>query len=128
MADRLRTVEGLKDISGGAEDTAPALHITVDKEKAIEHNLTTAQVYMAIVQELTRSIQATQVTTTTTSLSATIHSPDGETDRQKLERMTVTATLRDGTTEEVPLKDIITCTETETLSSIYRLPSAVSFP
>ena len=121
VADRLRTVEGLKDISGGAEDTAPALHITVDKEKAIEHNLTTAQVYMAIVQELTRSIQATQVTTTTTSLSATIHSPDGETDRQKLERMTVTATLRDGTTEEVPLKDIITCTETETLSSIYRL-------
>ena len=121
VADRLKTVEGLKDISGGAEDTAPALHITVDKEKAIEHNLTTAQVYMAIVQELTRSIQATQVTTTTTSLSATIHSPDGETDRQKLERMTVTATLRDGTTEEVPLKDIITCTETETLSSIYRL-------
>ncbi len=121
VAERLRTVEGLKDISGGAEDTAPALHITVDKEKAIEHNLTTAQVYMAIVQELTRSIQATQVTTTTTSLSATIHSPDGETDRQKLERMTVTATLRDGTTEEVPLKDIITCTETETLSSIYRL-------
>ena len=121
VADRLRTVEGLKDISGGAEDTAPALHITVDKEKAIEHNLTTAQVYLAIVQELTRSIQATQVTTTTTSLSATIHSPDGETDRQKLERMTVTATLRDGTTEEVPLKDIITCTETETLSSIYRL-------
>ena len=121
VADRLRTVEGLKDISGGAEDTAPALHITVDKEKAIEHNLTTAQVYMAIVQELTRSIQATRVTTTTTSLSATIHSPDGETDRQKLERMTVTATLRDGTTEEVPLKDIITCTETETLSSIYRL-------
>ena len=121
VADRRRTVEGMKDISGGAEDTAPALHITVDKEKAIEHNLTTAQVYMAIVQELTRSIQATQVTTTTTSLSATIHSPDGETDRQKLERMTVTATLRDGTTEEVPLKDIITCTETETLSSIYRL-------
>ena len=121
VADRLRTVEGLKDITGGAEDTAPALHITVDKEKAIEHNLTTAQVYMAIVQELTRSIQATQVTTTTSSLSATIHSADGETDRQKLERMTVTATLRDGTTEEVPLKDIITCTETETLSSIYRL-------
>ena len=121
VADRLRTVEGLKDISGGGEDTAPALHITVDKEKAIEHNLTTAQVYLAIVQELTRSIQATQVTTSTNSLSATIHSADGETDRQKLERMTVTATLRDGTTEEVPLKDIITCTETETLSSIYRL-------
>ena len=35
--------------------------------------------------------------------------------------MTVTATLRDGTTEEVPLKDIITISETETLSSIHRL-------
>ena len=121
VADRLRTVEGLKDIGGGAEDTAPALHITVDKEKAIEHNLTTAQVYLAIVQELTDTVTATQVSTSTTALSATIHSADGETDRQKLEKMTVTATLRDGTTEEVPLKDIITITETETLSSIYRL-------
>ena len=121
VADRLRTVEGLKDISGGGEDTAPALHITVDKEKAIEHNLTTAQVYLAIVEELTRSIQATQVTTSTNSLSATIHSADGETDRQKLEKMTVTATLRDGTTEEVPLSNIITVVETETLASIHRL-------
>lgn len=121
VADRLRAVEGLKDITGGGEDTAPALHITVDKEKAIEHNLTTAQVYLAIVEELTRSIQATQVTTNTSSLSATIHSADRETDRQKLEKMTVTATLRDGTTQAVPLLDIITMEETETLASIHRL-------
>ena len=121
VADKLKTVEGLKEISGGAEDTSPALHITVDKEKAIEHNLTTAQVYMAIVQELTSSVKATQVTTSTTALSATILSADGETDRQKLERMTLMATLRDGTTEEVPLRDIITVTETETLSSVHRM-------
>ena len=121
VAERLKTVEGLREITGGAEDTSPALHITVDKEKAIEHNLTTAQVYLAIVQELTSSVSTSQVTTSTTSLSATIHSEDGETDRRKLEKMTVTATLRDGTTEEVPLKDIITISETETLSSIHRL-------
>ena len=77
--------------------------------------------YLAIVQELTSSVSTSQVTTSTTSLSATIHSEDGETDRRKLEKMTVTATLRDGTTEEVPLKDIITISETETLSSIHRL-------
>ncbi|MBR0357535.1 MAG: efflux RND transporter permease subunit [Clostridia bacterium] len=121
VAEKLKTVEGLKEISGGAEETTPALHITVDKEKAIAHNLTTAQVYLAIVQELTSSVKATQVATTTSALSATIHAPDGETDRQKLEKMTITSTLRDGTTEEVPLKDIITITETETLSSIHRL-------
>ena len=120
VAERLKTVEGLREITGGAEDTSPALHITVDKEKAIEHNLTTAQVYLAIVEELTSSVTATQVNTSTTALSATIHSADGETDRQKLEKMTVTATLRDGTTEEVPLKDIITISETETLSAIHR--------
>ena len=121
VAERLRTVEGLKEVSGGAEETSPALHITVDKEKAIEHNLTTAQVYLAIVQELTSSVSATRVTTSTTALSATIHSADGETDRQKLERMTLTAAMRDGTEEEVPLMDIITVTESETLSSIHRL-------
>ncbi len=121
VAERLKTVEGLKEVTGGAEDTSPALHITVDKEKAIEHNLTTAQVYLAIVQELTSSVSTSQVTTSTSALSATIHSADGDTDRQKLEKMTVTATQRDGTTEEVPLKDIITISETETLSSIHRL-------
>ena len=121
VAEKLKTVEGLKEISGGAEETSPALHITVDKEKAIEHNLTTAQVYMAIVQELTSSVSATQVTTSTAALSATIHSANGETDRQKLEKMTLNATKRDGTTEEVPLMDIITLTESETLSSIHRL-------
>ena len=121
VAERLKTVEGLREITGGAEDTSPALHITVDKEKAIEHNLTTAQVYMAIVEELTSSVAATRITTSTTALSATIHSADGETDRQKLERMTLTVTDRDGTQTEVPLKDIITVTETETLSAIRRL-------
>ena len=121
VAAKLATVEGLREISGGSDETTPALHITVDKEKAIEHNLTTAQVYLAIVQELTDSVTATEVSTSTTSLSATIHSADGATDRNRLERMTVTATLRDGTTEEVPLKDMVTITETETLASIHRL-------
>ncbi len=121
VAEKLKTVEGLKEVGGGAEETSPALHITVDKEKAIEHNLTTAQVYMAIVEELTSSVAATRITTSTTALSATIHSADGETDRQKLERMILTVTDRDGTQTEVPLKDIITVTETETLSAIRRL-------
>jgi HAE1 family hydrophobic/amphiphilic exporter-1 len=121
VAEKLRTVEGLKEVSGGAEETSPALHITVDKERAIEHNLTTAQVYMAIVQELTTSVTATRVTTNTTALTATIHSADGETDRKKLEKTILTVTKRDGTTEEVPLSDIISITETETLSSIHRL-------
>jgi len=121
VAEKLGQVEGLKDISGGSEDTTPALHITVDKEKAIEHNLTTAQVYMAIVQELTSSVTATEVSTSTTALSATIHSEDGATDRARLEGMSVTATLRDGTTEEVPLTELVTVTETETLASIHRL-------
>ena len=120
VAERLETVEGLVDVSGGSEDTMPALHITVDKEKAIAHNLTTAQVYMAIVSELTDTVTATQVSTDTTSLSATILSENGAADRDRLEGMTLTATLRDGTTETVPLSEIVTVTETETLASIAR--------
>lgn len=120
VAERLETVEGLVDVSSGSEDTMPALHITVDKEKAIAHNLTTAQVYMAIVSELTDTVTATQVSTDTTSLSATILSENGAADRDRLEGMTLTATLRDGTTETVPLSEIVTVTETETLASIAR--------
>lgn len=120
VAQRLKTVEGLTEISGGSEETMPALHITVDKEKAIAHNLTTAQVYLAIVSELTDTVSATQVTTDTTSLSATILSENGAADRERMENMTLTATLRDGTKETVPLSEIATVTETETLASITR--------
>ncbi len=120
VAERLETVDGLIEVNGGAEETMPALHVTVDKEKAIEHNLTTAQIYMAIVQELTDSVTATEVTTDTTSLSATILSESGASDRERLEAMTVEATLRDGTTETVPLRDVVSITETETLASIRR--------
>ena len=120
VAEKLETVEGLREVSGGADDTTPALHITVDKEKAIEHNLTTAQVYMAVVNALTNSVTATQVTTDTTSLSATILSEDGAADRSRLENLSIEATLRDGTTKQVRLSDIATVTETETLASIRR--------
>lgn len=121
VAEALGTVEGLREISGGAEDTTPALHITVDKEKAIESNLTTAQVYMAIVETLTDSVKATDVATDTTSLSATILSENGAADRKRLENMTIDAVQRDGTTETVRLSDIASIEETETLASIRRL-------
>ncbi len=120
VTERLRTVEGLGEISGGAGETTPALHITVDKEKAIEHNLTTAQVYLAIVQELTSSVSATDVSTDSTSLSATIYSENGTSNRKRLEKMSIETTLRDGTKESVPLRDIASISEAETLSSIRR--------
>ena len=120
VAERLETVEGLLEVSGGNEDTTPALHVTVDKEQAIAHNLTTAQVYMAIVSALTDSVTGTEVSTDTTSLSTTIYSEDGATDRAKLEALEIEATLRDSTTEKVPLKEIASITETETLASIRR--------
>ncbi|MBQ7277659.1 MAG: efflux RND transporter permease subunit [Clostridia bacterium] len=121
VAERLKSVEGLREITGGEDETTPALHITIDKEAAIAHNLTTAQVYMAIVQELTESISATEVSTDTTALSAVILSEKGVSDRERLENMVLTATLRDGTKEEVPLQEVATITETVTLASIYRL-------
>lgn len=120
VASRLAQVPGLIEVKGGSEDRMPALRITVDKEKAIQHNLTTAQVYMEIVKALTDTASASQITTDTTSLSATVISEERAADRQTLESMILTATLRDGTTEEVPLMDIVTVAETETLASISR--------
>ena len=116
----LADVEGLAEIQGGSDETTPALHITVDKEKAISHNLTTAQIYLEIVNALTGSVSASSVTTDTTSLDATIYSESGSFDRDQLELMSIDTTLRDGTKETVPLTELVTIHETETLSSIHR--------
>ena len=52
-AQTLEGVEGLTEISDGLEDAAPALHISVDRNKAMEQGLTVAQIYMELASGLT---------------------------------------------------------------------------
>lgn len=120
VADALRGVEGLQDVNDGLGDTAPALHVTVDREAAMEHSLTVAQVYLAVAEALTTEVSGTEIRLDSTSLGTVIRTEDGIDSIGKLETLVLKATLPDGTEEEVLLEEIATVEKTTTLASISR--------
>lgn len=121
ISETLETVEGIAEVSGGADDTTPTLYVSVDKEKAAAHGLTVAQTYMNLAQLLKNSASSTSVSANTTSLDVTIISDNGVPhSKAELENLTFEVTKLDQTTETVKLSDIATVRETTTLSSVHR--------
>ena len=62
VADLARSTEGIVDVNDGLEDAVPELRIVVDKEKAIDQSLTTAQVYQFVAQKLMEKTEVGKVT------------------------------------------------------------------
>ena len=59
VADIARNTEGTVDVNDGLEDSVPEMRIVVDKEKAIDNGLTTAQVYQFVAQKLMDKVEIT---------------------------------------------------------------------
>ncbi|MEG2928553.1 MAG: efflux RND transporter permease subunit, partial [Oscillospiraceae bacterium] len=62
MSQVLMKVEGIKSTKDGSEDTIQEVRIDIDKQKAMEHGLTTAQVYQKVSEALKESTDATTLT------------------------------------------------------------------
>lgn len=120
VSQALASVPGLKDVDDGLGDTAPALHVSVDREAAMKHGLTVAQVYLAVAEALTTEITGTEIYLDTTSLNTVIRTNDTLDSIEKLEALRITATLPDGTTEETALGEFAVVEQTTTLASIAR--------
>ena len=62
LGQRIGQVEGVKDVSDGLEDAAPALQVVVDRNAAMTRGVTVAQIYMqvAALQDTTTVADVTQ--------------------------------------------------------------------
>ncbi len=58
----IEDVDGTTEIDNGISKEAPAVKITVDKDKAIKNGLTTAQVYMAVDSAINPNNKASELT------------------------------------------------------------------
>ncbi len=122
ITEVLQGVEGIAEVGGGADETTPTLHVSVDKAKAADHGLTVAETYLKLAAILKNSAASTSVTSNATSLDVTILSDTGVPhSKRELENLTFTVTRLDQSTETVKLKEIATISETTTLASINRL-------
>lgn len=121
-AETLGGLEGIGEVSNGLEDAAPALHVRVDRNEAMRHGLTVAQIYMELANGLkadgvVASLELDGITT-----EVIVQKPEGAVlDAQELRDYVFEITGQDGEITQVPLKDFAKVENTASLSTINRL-------
>lgn len=123
VTDLMSDIEGYRDVDSGLGRTSQEISVTVDKDAAIQYNLTVAQVYGIIQDQL-----ATPEEVTTLSLAGDLFSvrifQEGETANAEAETIesfeTIVVTV-DGTGNPVFLSDIAQVEEVPGFASISRI-------
>lgn len=120
-SDALWGIEGVVNVSDGLEDTTPAVHILVDRDKAMSQGLTVAQVYSEIASALSGTQQAGTVTLDGSTLTVIVEHPEESSlNLDDLKTYSFEASGWSGETNTVNLSDIASFEETTSLSSISR--------
>ena len=118
----LADIPGVAEVSDGLEDASPALHVAIDRNAAMKHGLTVAQIYMELASALTDNATAATLELDGVSTDVIIEKPEGAVlDVDSLRGYVFEVTKQDGTVEEVPLSDFAEVRETSSLGSIHRL-------
>lgn len=76
IAAATEAVEGTAEVSDGLEEAVPALHVSVDRTKAMQHGMTVAQIYMEVASALSTSSTAQDITLDHQNLSLTIEADE----------------------------------------------------
>ena len=118
----LETVEGVDTVSNGLEDAAPALHVAVDRNEAMKHGLTVAQIYMELASGLTADTTAASLVLDGVTTEVIIEKPEGAVlNAQELREYVFEVTDKEGELQQIPLADFAVVEETTSLSTIQRI-------
>ena len=121
IAGIVEGVEGTADVSDGMEESTGEMRIIIDRNKAIEHGLTVAQVFQQIQQKLADATSATTLETEIKEYDVYVkNANDMELTRELVKNLELDRTKQDGTKEKVKLSDIATFESTESPNSINR--------
>ena len=91
LAAALKTVEGTGEVSDGLEEATTALHISVDRNAAMEKGVTVAQVYMAVASALTNTSTSSDLTLDGLEMEVSVQSPEeSRMTREKLMELEIT--------------------------------------
>jgi HAE1 family hydrophobic/amphiphilic exporter-1 len=77
LAARIGQVPGTASVSDGLDETAPALHVSVDRTAAMKKGMTVAQIYLQIAAALTDSATNAGMTLDDTSMDVIIENAEG---------------------------------------------------
>ncbi len=122
IAAIVESVEGTAEVSDGLAETGEELRITVDKEKAISHGLTVAQVFTQIAPKLAEASVATTLEASDKDYSVYVESgADTELTRELVKALTVKGTDAEGKSVEIPLEEIVEFSNAMSLDTISRV-------
>lgn len=117
----VEAMEGTVDVNDGLDDTTPSFTIRVDKEKAAEYGMTTAQVFQTVYAKMASSKSPTTISTDLKDYAVYVQSDEqSEVTLSDIKNMTFTYKDREGEEEEIPLRDIAQFEEGSTLNTINR--------
>ncbi len=116
-ADIVTDTEGTTEVKNGISKGAPALKITVDKEKAIKNSLTVAQVFSAVDSAVNPNNKTGELTLGSRDYDIIVkNGSDGELSVREIKNLEITTPLG----ETVELGDIADVTEESGYASITR--------
>lgn len=114
-------VEGTAEVSDGMGDSSEELRIIIDREKAITHGLTVAQVFSQISAKLAAASSATTLVAEEKDYNVYVMSGnDIELTRNLVKTLEIDGTDEEGAEEKVLLKDIAKFETAQSLNSINR--------
>lgn len=121
VAKLVEEVEGTAEVSDGIEEKTAELRVRVDKTKATEYGLTTAQIYQALQGRLAEAGSTITLSTDTKDYDVLVMDDSDEAlTRNDIKNMTITGTDKDGKDEEVRLNDVVVFEDAEGFTSINR--------
>lgn len=122
VAGIVEGVEGTTEVSDGLEESTGELRIIVDRDKAIEHGFTVAQVFQQIQGKLAAATSATSLETEIRDYDVYVKNAEDMTlTRELVKDLTLDRTKNDGSRETVKLSELATFEDTETSMSVNRL-------
>ena len=114
-------VEGTTNVSDGLEESSGELRVIVDRDKAIEHGMTVAEVFQQVYDKLAESSSATTLETAENEYSVYVKdAEDLELTRLLVKDLEISRTKQDGTKDKFSLSEIATFKDTISPKSVNR--------
>ena len=121
LAKKLEGIKGTQNVSDGLEDADAEYEVMVNKEKAMEYNLTVAQVFQAINKELAEAASATTISTAAKDYEVYVESDAKEAmTRESIGKIPVEYTDSEGKKGEVLVGELAEFKDSFTPQAITR--------
>lgn len=121
LAGTLERLEGTENVSDGLEQAATALHLSIDRNAAMEKGLTVAQVYLAVASALVDSDNSLSMTLDGLDVSVFIQSPEeSRMTREKLMDLEISA----GSVSAMSSASSMSSTDSSSMSSMSSMSTS----